>query len=219
MRSSGRLSGAFRAGCSSMRSEPGRGGGASSPGVFAPPASTFKLVVAAAALGFLAVAALFSPPLWAWFIYLFLLPFLVWLPGMTLHPAAGWALAAAALLMGGCSDGPTEPADLTGQWGAPHLALVLTEEGGTLEYDCAHGTIDPGWTVSDEGRFLGAGEHVQEHGVPIAEDEVVVPRPARYEGRLRGDNLRLTITLTDSARVVGTFDLKRGETGPVFKCL
>ena len=49
-------------------------------------------------LGFLAVSALFAPPFWAWFLYLFLLPFLVWLPGWTLHPAAGWALAGAWLV-------------------------------------------------------------------------------------------------------------------------
>lgn len=45
-----------------------------------------------AIFGFLAISALFLPPAGAWFIYLFLLPFLVWLPGMTLHPAAGWVL-------------------------------------------------------------------------------------------------------------------------------
>ncbi len=55
-------------------------------------------LMAMAILGFLAVAALFAPPFWAWFIYLFLLPFLVWMPGMTLHPAAGWPLAAAWLI-------------------------------------------------------------------------------------------------------------------------
>ena len=49
-------------------------------------------------LGFLAVSALLSPPFWAWFIYLFLLPFFVWLPGMTLHPAAGWAISGAWLV-------------------------------------------------------------------------------------------------------------------------
>jgi uncharacterized membrane protein YgcG len=43
-------------------------------------------------LGFLAVSALFLPPAGGWFIYVFLLPFLVWVPAMTLHPAAGWAL-------------------------------------------------------------------------------------------------------------------------------
>jgi uncharacterized membrane protein YgcG len=49
-------------------------------------------------LGFLGVSALFLPPLGAWFIYLFLLPFLAWLPGMVFHPAVGWALCGAWLI-------------------------------------------------------------------------------------------------------------------------
>jgi uncharacterized membrane protein YgcG len=49
-------------------------------------------------LGFLAISALFLPPAGAWFIYLFLTPFLIWLPGMTLHPAAGWIVSGAWLV-------------------------------------------------------------------------------------------------------------------------
>ena len=48
--------------------------------------------------GFLAFSALFLPPLGAWFIYLFLMPFFVWIPGWTLHPIAGWAVCGAWLV-------------------------------------------------------------------------------------------------------------------------
>ena len=140
---------------------------------------------------------------------------------MPLRPSArrnGLTLGAICVAAAACAGSATEP-DATDEWGAPHLAMVLTEDGGTLEYDCAHGTIDAGWTVSAEGLLTGTGQHFQERGGPIAEDEVLEPRPASYEGLLRGDDLRLTITLTDSAQVLGTFDLRRGETGPVFKCL
>jgi hypothetical protein len=127
------------------------------------------------------------------------------------------AAVCAALVAFACSD-ITAP-DVVGEWGGPHLALVLTDNGGTLEYDCAHGTVEPGWTISSEGLLTASGEHVQEHGGPVREGEDVVPRPARYDGFLSGDRLLLTVTLTDSARVLGTFDLERGKTGPVYKCL
>jgi uncharacterized membrane protein YgcG len=55
-------------------------------------------LMAMAILGFLGFAALFLPPAGAWFIYLFLMPFFVWLPGMTLHPAAGWVICGAWLV-------------------------------------------------------------------------------------------------------------------------
>jgi uncharacterized protein len=51
--------------------------------------------MAMALLGFLAYSALLVSPVGAWFIYLFLMPFLVWLPGWTLHPIAGWLLCGA----------------------------------------------------------------------------------------------------------------------------
>lgn len=131
---------------------------------------------------------------------------------------AGAILAGAMLAAAACSEGITEP-DLVGEWGGPHLALVLTESGGTLEHDCAHGTIDAGWSIDPEGRLKGDGEHVQEHGGPIREGEDVVSRPARYDGFLWGDRLHLTVTLTDSAQVLGPYELERGKTGPVYKCL
>ncbi len=46
-------------------------------------------------LGFLAFSALSLPPLGAWFIYLFLMPFFIWIPGWTLHPIAGWGICGA----------------------------------------------------------------------------------------------------------------------------
>jgi len=127
-------------------------------------------------------------------------------------------VACTVLIAAACTEGVTEP-DVVGEWGGPHLALVLTEGGGTLEYDCAHGTIGAGWTIDADGRLRGDGEHVQEHGGPIQEGEDVVPRPARYDGLLYRDHLWLTVTLTDSAQALGPFDLERGKTGPVYKCL
>ena len=56
------------------------------------------LLMALSILGFLGFSALFLPPLGAWFIYLFLVPFLIWLPGMALGPAAGWVCTGLWLL-------------------------------------------------------------------------------------------------------------------------
>jgi hypothetical protein len=129
------------------------------------------------------------------------------------------ALLPVALLVGaGCEESVTAP-DVVGEWGGLHISLLLTESGGTLEYDCAHGTMGAGWTISSEGRLEATGEYVQEHGGPVREGEETDPEPARYTGMLRGDNLTLTVTLTDSGQVLGPFELRRGEAGWVFKCL
>ncbi|HEV8599108.1 MAG TPA: hypothetical protein VGQ69_07080 [Gemmatimonadales bacterium] len=44
-------------------------------------------------------------------------------------------------------------------------------------------------------------------------------RPARYDGRVRGDTMTLTVTLTDPNEVLGTCTLVYGRSPYVFKCL
>ena len=109
--------------------------------------------------------------------------------------------------------------DIDGPWGGPNVAMVLTPTGGTLEYDCAAGTISNDWTVSPDGLFSATGQHLPGHGGPIRIGEDTVRRPARYQGTIRGRTMTLTVVLTDSATVLGVFSLTQGQSGSVFKCL
>jgi hypothetical protein len=126
----------------------------------------------------------------------------------------------AALLGAACGDsriGP--PAVVTGDWGGVHAGLVATPDSGTLEYDCAAGRITEPLRPRSDGSFIAYGTHTPGHGGPIRIDEVMPKRPARYTGRVDGDHLTLTVVMTDSAMMVGTFDLYRGRSPRVFKCL
>jgi len=104
-------------------------------------------------------------------------------------------------------------------WGGDHLRLLLTETEGTLEYDCAHGTIDEPFVVDSAGRFVLTGTHTREHGGPIRRDEKPDDHPARYTGATDGKKMTLSVTLTDSNESVGTFTLTRGRAGRVVRCL
>jgi len=108
---------------------------------------------------------------------------------------------------------------LLGAWGGLHVGLQLTGTGGTLEYDCAHGTIDQPFVIDSAGRFQLAGTHTREHGGPIRKDEKPNTHPARYTGAVDGDTMILTVTLTDSNEVLGIFPLTRGRMARVVKCL
>ena len=109
--------------------------------------------------------------------------------------------------------------NIIGPWGGQHAVMVLTATGGTMEYDCAAGTISNDWTVSPDGIFAATGQHMPGHGGPVRIDEDTVRRPARYQGTIRGSTMTLTVVLTDSATVLGVFSLTRGQAGSVFKCL
>ena len=102
-------------------------------------------------------------------------------------------------------------------WGGTHIGLVITVSGGTVEYDCAEGEILEPIRITN-GRFDVLGLHYLGMGGPIGVDRVH-PRPARYQGTVDGDKMRMTVTLTDTKEQVGTFDLVRGANPHVVKCL
>jgi hypothetical protein len=122
-------------------------------------------------------------------------------------------------LVAACSS-PTAAGDrrtlAPGSWGGNHVALEVTSSGGTVEFDCAHGTITEPIALDDDGRFDAAGTYVREHGGPVREGEEDA-RPARYGGRVQGQTMTLTITVAGES--VGPFELERGRTPRITKCL
>jgi hypothetical protein len=114
---------------------------------------------------------------------------------------------------------PAKQEALTGSWGGPHISLEMTAKGGTVEYDCAHGTLDGPVVPDRDGRFEAAGTHAVEHGGPVREGEEAAGRPVRYRGTVAGRTLTLTVTLADSGDEVGTFTLTRDATPRLMKCL
>ena len=103
-----------------------------------------------------------------------------------------------------------------GSWGGKGIVVEVTDAGATVEYDCAHGTIErlePG----RDGGFEARGTHtVESFGPSRGGGESA--RPARYTGRVSGDAMTLTVTLTDTQEAVGTFSLGRGQRTRLVKC-
>jgi len=108
-------------------------------------------------------------------------------------------------LVVGCAS-PTAPV-VVGSWGGSQVSLDLDRSGGTLTYPCAAGTIDSTWTLGADGVFTSTGDHYFGGGpVPPGGG---TPHPARYDGRLNGNVLTLTVTLLDLNETLGPFTLVR----------
>ena len=105
-----------------------------------------------------------------------------------------------------------------GTWGALHIVMEVSAESASIEYDCAHGTINGPLALDRRGRFSWAGTHTTEHGGPIRRDEKPNHRPARYTGSINGKTMTLTVTLTDTNETLGPYTLTHGNSGRVFKC-
>ncbi|MDP9206868.1 MAG: hypothetical protein M3P12_15695 [Gemmatimonadota bacterium] len=118
---------------------------------------------------------------------------------------------------GACARNLAGPIDRS-EWGGEHVGLIVSANGGALEYDCASGTIDQS-IVATNGNFIVQGTHSPGHGGPIMEGQIAERHPAQYEGWTDGDTMRLNVTLTDTGQKLGTFTLVRGQSPHVFRCL
>lgn len=106
-----------------------------------------------------------------------------------------------------------------GIWGGEHISLESTTGTTRLEFDCAHATIPRPLELDAAGHFDERGEYVREHGGPLREGEQPESHPARFSGTIRGGEMTLTVTLTDTGAEIGMFTLGRGREPLITKCL
>jgi hypothetical protein len=128
------------------------------------------------------------------------------------------ALIVIISLGSGCVGNPTGPSTLDGIWGADHITMSISDTTH-FELDCAHGDIPAPLAIDARRQFNVTGTFTREHGGPIRVGEDPNIRPASYSGSVSGDQLALTIRLTDTAETIGTFSLIRGVSGRIVKCL
>ena len=120
------------------------------------------------------------------------------------------------LLLADCATVP-DAASLAGSWGGAHVGLQLTATGGTLDYDCATGTIGP-LAFAEDGSFSAIGTHSPAAGGPDRVGEVRPSFAAIYQGRVAGDRIRLAGRFQNGVEL-GPFTLRRGAEPVLFRCL
>ena len=126
---------------------------------------------------------------------------------------------AVSLAAGGCSITSPTPVVALGPWGGSHLSMDVTSTGARLEYDCADGVIEEPLRPDADGRFTATGVHTPGHGGPVRAGDVLPALRARYEGRIYGERMTLLVTLTETGVVLGSFELQRGSSGRLVRCL
>ena len=122
-----------------------------------------------------------------------------------------------AFYFGGCA-GSNSQVIQPGTWGGEHIGMIVTDSSTTLDYDCAHGTIDEPIKTDEDGIFEAAGVHVFEKGGPIRLGEIPDKHPALYSGSIKGKEMTLIVRLTDSDVVIDTFSLGLELEPIIYKC-
>ena len=104
-----------------------------------------------------------------------------------------------------------------GLWGGEHISMEVTARRTTIEYDCAHATIDQRITLDRRGQFKVSGKQVQEQGGPVRQNELLNSYPAQLTGRVSGTRMDLTVK-RDNGELIGTFTLVYGQQASLKKC-
>ena len=105
-----------------------------------------------------------------------------------------------------------------GTWGGQHIRMIVTANGATIEYDCAQGSVAGKLTLDSERKFSITGSHTREGPGPIRIGVTRPGRPARFDGHVNGDEMSLSVVLTDENESIGDFILRRGSEGRLRKC-
>ena len=105
-----------------------------------------------------------------------------------------------------------------GNWGANGIRFAVEENDVQIEYDCANGVINEKLMINEKGEFKANGSHTVESFGPIREDNPPKPKPAHYEGKVSGETMTLTVTLTETKEKIADFTLERGKTPRLHKC-
>jgi hypothetical protein len=125
--------------------------------------------------------------------------------------------ALAPLALAGCAT-LEQPPDFRGAWGGPHIGLSLDTGLGTVEYDCASGTIDESVLPGPDGRFQVRGTHREGQGGPVRVGQIFRSQRATYTGQVVKDSMTLEVKLEDGTEL-GPFALARGAPPQITRCL
>lgn len=121
-------------------------------------------------------------------------------------------------LLAACAAVPAAGLPVSGEWGGTHVGLSLTPAGGTLEYDCAAGTMIGPLMINRDGTFIAEGTHTPGWGGPEIDGQVLPSYSVRYSGSIRGDSMSLQGRVENGV-LLGPFTLRRGAEPIIFRCL
>ena len=102
-----------------------------------------------------------------------------------------------------------------GPWGGDQIAIDVVASGADIEFECAAGRITETLKIDERGDFDLRGVFTpQSHG-PERDDSSSTTQ-ARYQGRVKGD--AMTLTVVNGDKTLGPFSLIRGRASVLRKC-
>lgn len=124
------------------------------------------------------------------------------------------AALAALTLLAACGDGLPSTLPL-GTWGGEGAGLIVSADAVHVHIGCTRGDIAGRIAIGAGGVFEATGRHDVD-AFPV---DLEIYHPARYSGRLHGDDrLTIEVTLTDTGRHLGPAEAFLGREPQLGPC-
>ncbi|MFN8579607.1 MAG: hypothetical protein U0163_01320 [Gemmatimonadaceae bacterium] len=134
-----------------------------------------------------------------------------------IRPSRIIALGGLAFLAASCRS--FEPGvALVGTWGGQDISLELTATGGTISHGCAGGSLAEPLVPDNSGRVHATGEEVAGMGAPPPPGYIPPRYAVRYDGRVDGNRLTLTVTPIDNPSLAAKYTAVRGRAPQIYYC-
>lgn len=107
---------------------------------------------------------------------------------------------------------------IVGGWSGNHVSLKISGSGAVLDFDCASGAIGERIILDKKSGFDAPGTFTEEHGGPVRLNEQSEGVAVRYNGRVNGKTMTLTVRSADGSKTIETFTLIYGREPNLRKC-
>ena len=123
--------------------------------------------------------------------------------------------ALAFILAAACYSSPSDPiTEIKGTWGGDNAGLIASDTSAHVHIGCTLGDTSVPIRPDASGRFDVPGTYNID-AYPI--DRGII-HPARFTGSVRGDELTITVTLTDIGNQLGPVKLVKGKEPKMGPC-
>ena len=103
-------------------------------------------------------------------------------------------------------------------WGGQDVRLQLTDQGATIEFDCAEGRISQLIKPDEKGEFTARGSYTPGQFGAIQKAKPPRELPAIYKGTISDNTMHLQVILENKDTQPPPFTLIKGKQGRVLRC-
>lgn len=107
---------------------------------------------------------------------------------------------------------------ISGVWSGKHITLEISDNGASVDFDCANGKIDGKIKSDKNNNFSILGTYLEEKGGPVRPADSTRAITASFIGKIKGKKMTLVIRRNDTKKLIGKFTLYYGREPYLVKC-